>query len=46
MDRRHFVAGGGATIVSGPAQASVRVDRFWSERFPEAASSSSMVRTV
>ncbi|MGX1742257.1 dienelactone hydrolase family protein [Bosea sp. NPDC055353] len=28
MDRRHFVAGAGATIVAGPAQASVAVDRF------------------
>lgn len=28
MDRRLFVAGAGATIVAGPAQASVAVDRF------------------
>lgn len=28
MDRRLFVAGAGATIVTGPAQASVAVDRF------------------
>lgn len=28
MDRRHFVAGVGATIVAGPAQVSVAVDRF------------------
>jgi carboxymethylenebutenolidase len=30
MDRRLFVAGAGATIVAGPAQASVAVDRFGS----------------
>ncbi|MGO4407932.1 dienelactone hydrolase family protein [Bosea sp. RAF48] len=28
MDRRHFVAGAGATIVAGPTRASVAVDRF------------------
>ncbi|RYE34306.1 MAG: dienelactone hydrolase [Hyphomicrobiales bacterium] len=28
MDRRHFVAGAGATIVAGPARASIAVDRF------------------
>lgn len=28
MDRRQFVAGAGATIVAGPAHASIVVDRF------------------